>query len=76
MLIHVVQSHSYLMLIPSLPGSFSHPAGKEPRDGRADGGEGLHGGADGGRDPRYGRVSAAVLGDDVAVQVLASHSIK
>ena len=54
----------------SLPGSLSHPPCEEPRDGRADGGERLHGGPDGRRDPRYRRVGATVLGDDVAVEVL------
>ena len=53
-----------------MPGALSHPPREEPRDGRADGGERLHGGPDGRRDPRYRRVGATVLGDDVAVEVL------
>ena len=57
-----------------MPGTLSHPPCEEPRDGRADGGERLHGGPDGRRDPRYRRVGAPVLRDDVAVQVL--HGVK
>ena len=34
----------------------------------------LHGDANGRRDPRYSRVGAAVLGDDVAVQILEYNS--
>ena len=60
--------------LEAFPGSLSHPPGKQPSDWGADGGHGLHGSADGGRDPRYGRVGAAVLGDDVAVQVLGHNS--
>ena len=60
--------------LEAFPGSLSHPPGEEPGDGRADGCECLHGGADGGRDPRHGRVGPAVLGDDVAMQVLLGES--
>ena len=60
----------YKIYWKSLPGSLSHPPREEPRDGRADGGERLHGGPDGGRDPRYRRVGATVLRDDVTVKIL------
>ena len=71
-----IQIHStkYVVARYSLPGAVSHPPREEPRDGRADGGERLHGGADGGRDPRYRRVGATVLRDDVAVQILGRNS--